>query len=112
MALLIYTEKHFAGFLSMFNNRQKMGDEYEQIISKEMHEKYMPVLLSPLLLRRLGAGQVDLAYLDNSSREEKIVLLEIKKNKQFFSGGQRRRLGRSQDLVASIFEKDVVLRLV
>ena len=77
-------------------------------MGRQLHVEHVPVLISPLLLRKFGAGQVDLAYLD----EEKIVLVEIKKNWQYFSSVQRQRLQQSQQLIAHVFEKDVVLRLV
>jgi hypothetical protein len=96
----------------MFKSKQQIGAEYEREIGIKMHSEYMPILISPMLLRRLGAGQIDVAYLDQSCKTDKIVLVEIKKNKQYFSQNQQRRLGQAQELIAAVFEKDVVLRLV
>ena len=94
--------------MSTFRSTHQSGEDYEKLVGRQFHVEHVPVLISPLLLRKFGAGQVDLAYLD----EEKIVLVEIKKNWQYFSSVQRQRLQQSQQLIAHVFEKDVVLRLV
>jgi hypothetical protein len=96
----------------MFKSKQQIGADYERQIGTKLHAENIPILISPMLLRRLGAGQIDVAYLDQTGANDKIVLVEIKKNKQYFSKNQRRRLGLAQELIAAVFEKDVVLRLV
>jgi hypothetical protein len=98
--------------VNIYKTKQQIGADYEREVGEKLHAQHLPVLISPMLLRKLGAGQIDVAYLDQNGQEEKIVLVEIKKNRQYFSQNQYRRLGQAQELIAAVFEKDVVLRLV
>jgi hypothetical protein len=89
-------------------SKMQLGLDYETQIVARWHEQHTPVLISPMLLRRLGAGQIDLAVMD----ENKITLGEVKKSRAFLSKAQKQRLQRSQEFLAYVFEKDVVLRVL
>ncbi len=50
------------------------GEIAEMKLSKTLHSQYTPVLISPLLLRSYGSGQVDIAYVSDSL----LTLVEVK----------------------------------
>lgn len=50
------------------------GDQDEAYFSKVLHQKYTPILVSSLVLRQMGAGQIDIAVLTDQS----IHIVEVK----------------------------------
>ncbi len=48
--------------------------DFEKELSLSIHKKYIPVLISPKLLRSYGCGQIDISYIDG----DELTLLEAK----------------------------------
>src|SRR5690606_32638648 len=66
------------------------GKQLEAYFSSLLHKKYIPVLISPLVLRQLGAGQVDVAVF----KPNELHLIEIKASGRV-TFKQIERLGKS-----------------
>ena len=39
----------------------KKGKDFESFLSDQLHSEGIPIILSPLLLRRMNCGQIDIA---------------------------------------------------
>ena len=84
------------------------GLQRELELSKSLHSKHIPVLISPKFLRERGCGQVDIAYY--TGRE--IKLTEVKhRDSCGLSWKQRTRLKNSVELVCKFFTSPVVLEV-
>ena len=77
---------------------------YEQQISLKVHNKGTPLLISSLLLRSYGAGQVDVAVI----KENEIHLVEVK-NRGDISYKQIGRLKKTGHFLSKIFKKNIFL---
>ena len=86
------------------------GRELECAYSKIIHKEGTPLLISPKLLRSLGAGQVDIANIIKKDNLEIINLYEIKSSTPP-SKDQIKRLKRSQLYISSILDRNVRLLL-
>lgn len=76
------------------------GDALESLISSKIHQRYCPLLVSPTLLRRYGAGQIDVALIDQ--KKGVFTLYECKAQLSFISSKQQLRLMNSLELISSI----------
>ncbi|MCB9093743.1 MAG: hypothetical protein H6621_01635 [Halobacteriovoraceae bacterium] len=85
------------------------GLEYEKQCSVTIHSLGIPVLISPVVLRKRGAGQIDLAIYQ--SENQKIIVYEVKHEDAWgLSRGQYKRLKKSVDWIAQILQVQVGLR--
>lgn len=75
-------------------NPYKKGELIEKDFSLEFHRQGIPLLISSLVLRSRGAGQVDLGRLEKKMGQCWIHLLEIKAG-QNVSLRQKNRLKKS-----------------
>jgi len=80
------------------------GNLLEQKLSVEFHQNSIPLLISPLLLRSRGLGQVDLARFKKNT-EMIIELCEVKSSKtgEFAMRGQHLRLRKTGVFLGIIF---------
>ena len=85
------------------------GRKFELAASRAWHREGggVPLLVSPLVLREHGAGQVDVGVVGPGGA---IVVVEAKSG-GVLPPGQRRRLLRSCALLSSVFGRPSVLRL-
>lgn len=67
----------------------------------------MPLLISSLILRERGAGQVDLAVFNKSE----IILYEIK-NSGFIGANQYQRLKKAASFLSFIFLRSALIRVI
>ncbi len=105
MGLAQSTEKP----LKVLKNISK-GQKEELNYSLKVHGSDLPLLLSPLILRERGAGQVDLAVL-KKSQDWQVILYEIKSS-GFITRGQYERLRKTASFVSKIFEASTSIRVI
>lgn len=84
------------------------GEKTELYISKVFHGEGVPFLISPMLLRRRGLGQIDVCYW----RKNKIIAAECKLGEGFITSQQKDRLKHSIHFLGNIFNCSVELKLV
>lgn len=86
------------------------GLQSEIKASKLLHSNYLPLLISPQILRTRSCGQIDLACF----KDNEIYLFEIK-NRKLAKGSlsikQRIRLSQSVRYISGVFNKKVRLRV-
>ena len=97
---LPFTENPSKGLKSI-----SKGELFERQVSLYYHQKYLPVLISSLLLRSYGCGQVDLSYL----KFKNLYLCELKSGRSILTGEQRKRLHKSQELLSQLLDLDTLL---
>jgi hypothetical protein len=68
----------------------------------------VPILISPLLLRRRGLGQIDLCYIS----KDIIVAAECKRGEGWVSPNQKKRLMDSIKFMSFLFNKRIRLELL
>ncbi len=78
----------------------------ELVASMEIHAKGIPVIINPLVLRKLNLGQIDLCHIAN----DHLVVYEIK-SYPVLSNRQKYRLIKSTHYLAEIFNKYPLIRL-
>jgi len=83
------------------------GDELEKNLSKIIHDKYIPVLISSHFLRSKNCGQIDISVF----RKGKLVLYEVKNTPECISFKQRRRLNQSLELLCHVFNVEGSLEI-
>lgn len=89
----------------------KRGEFQEAEISKYYHQKYLPLLVSSHLLRKLNLGQIDLSYFQkNNSLEWKLIVVEVK-SQCVPSRKQRQRLRASTEYLSSVFNIMTILEV-
>ena len=84
------------------------GIELELHRSKNIHEAGIPILVSPIFLRNLGCGQIDIAIYRNS----KILLYEVKSNKNMLTKRQINRLKQSGVVLSEVLGCETQLRFI
>lgn len=85
------------------------GEFQEAEASKYYHQKYLPLLVSSKLLRKLNLGQIDLSYFQKS-HEWKLIIVEIK-SQCGPSRTQERRLRDSSEYLSRIFNIMTILEV-
>lgn len=101
MAPVSTTEKASAAFCNKLN---RLGKDQEVWASKDVHAQGIPLLIVPGLLRRLGAGQIDLAVLCLSQKGEELLKIYEVKSSLRLSEKQRRRLKKSAQLLSQLLQ--------
>ena len=81
---------------------------FEKEISLILHQRYHPVLISPLLLRSFGCGQVDISFIQDKC----LVIGELKSGKSLLSQIQKHRLKKTQQLLSLILDVDTRMLLI
>ena len=78
------------------------GDTFEAQVSKIEHSLNVPLLVSSKLLRRVGAGQIDVASIVRLKDGKSIInIIEVKEN-SWISKKQIIRLHRSADYLSKM----------
>ncbi len=89
-----------------------LGDKQEAAETKRYHEMGKPFLVSSMLLRSNGLGQVDVAYLQkNKSNSHWLVKIVEVKTKTAPSRQQWQRLLKTQDFLAKVLEMESKLEV-
>lgn len=86
----------------------KQGESFEIKISKRYHRRGIPLLVSPMFIRRIGGGQVDLAVI----LPNEIQIIECKSGYSMISPKQIRRLRDTSAYLSDIFNLRSRLLLV
>ena len=68
--------------------------------------KGIPLLVSPLLLRSYGLGQIDLALFE---KNDLVKIFEIKSSIPAVSLNQRKRIKKAAEFIGLIFSAAVIL---
>lgn len=89
----------------------KKWEFLELAYSKSIHAKGIPVLLSPLVLRSYGCGQVDLALMKKIYSNWVIELYEVKTS-GIIGTKQKNRLKNAARFVSMILEANVFVKIV
>lgn len=89
------------------SSKQDKGQAFELQESLRLHVEGTPLLLSSLVLREYGCGQVDVAVIKN----DMIKLYELKAGAEI-TKNQWRRLQNTAHLVSAHLEKSVSLVFV
>ena len=90
-------------------SKQNKGEELECFFSRKIHGKkeQVPLLVSSLLLRRYGAGQVDIGIIMKN-----IIMLYEVKTSGFVSWKQIKRLNKACELLSHIFERPATWKIL
>lgn len=86
------------------------GKILEKKLSKSLHFQSTPILISSLLLRELGAGQIDIARIQKYKNNKMIELYEVKNSKSP-SKIQLNRLKNTQNLISQLLDCEVTLKI-
>jgi len=99
MVSLLFIERVLEELRNLSQIRIKKGNTLERDASLKVHKKGKALLVHPKVLRDLGAGQIDLARIQNG-------MIEVFEVKSFaaISRIQKRRLLRSAEYLSSIFD--------
>ena len=84
------------------------GEFFELYASKVFHQRGVPILVSPLLLRKRDLGQIDLCV----KSEKSFIAAECKLGEGRVSLVQRKRLLKSLKFISFLFNEDVKLELL
>ena len=87
----------------------KMADLNELQCSLYFHQNFIPFLISSKLLREVGAGQIDIAYLVQA-KPWRAFIIEVK-NATDPSPTQWRRLRKTQDYLSKVLEFEIILKV-
>jgi hypothetical protein len=85
------------------------GERNEQQLSLYYHSQFIPLLISAKILREAGAGQVDIAVMQNTKRW-KAILIEVK-SRSNPSQKQWQRLKKSQDYLSRVLDCETILEV-
>ncbi len=91
------------------------GDVSESQVSLWFHQEGVGVLVSSLVLRSRGCGQVDVARIIQKDKKLRIQVGEVKSSvigKNCVKINQRKRLLRSLELLAQIFSLECELKVI
>lgn len=83
------------------------GENFEIKISKRHHQRGIPLLVSPMFIRKIGGGQVDLAVV----LPNEIQIIECKSGYSMISPKQIRRLRDTSAYLSDIFNRSSRLLL-
>ena len=86
-----------------------LGQIQESLQTKHFHSLGIPVLISSLVLRSKGLGQIDVAYIQKTF-QWKLKIIEIK-TKTVPSREQWHRLLRAQDFLGKVLEMESKLEV-
>lgn len=89
----------------------RKGDILESDYTKEMHQLGVPALISPLLLRSLNLGQIDVAYIQKASDKKWLLKIIESKSSLSPSRAQMLRLRKTQDYLSRVLEMEALLEV-
>jgi hypothetical protein len=89
----------------------KKGDVLESECSLFFHHRGVAVLVSPLVLRSLNLGQIDVAYLDRTSKKAWVLVIIESKSAFYPSILQLRRLRKTQDYLSRVLDMPAKLEV-
>ncbi len=98
-----FTEKPLKALKSL-----SKAQAFEQEVSLVLHQRFYPVLVSPLVLRDFRCGQIDISFIKNGC----LHIGELKSGQSILSLDQKRRLKRTQQFLTSILDIDARLVLI
>ncbi|MBC7430036.1 MAG: hypothetical protein H7336_15585 [Bacteriovorax sp.] len=89
----------------------RKGDILESNSSQTLHQKGVPALVSPMVLRSHHLGQIDIAYLER--RPDKTWVLKIVEMKTSLhpSVHQMKRLRKTQDYLSRVLDMEALLEV-
>lgn len=82
----------------------KKGDILESECSLLFHRRGVGVLVSPLVLRSLNLGQIDVAYLERTPKKSWVLIIIESKSSLFPSMHQMIRLRKTQDYLSRVLD--------
>lgn len=95
------------------NVKNQKGTLFEIGFSDFFHKDGIPLLVSPLFLRRRGLGQIDAAkIIKTASGRQEAIVAECKFRQKEITLNQKKRLRRSCQVLQIIFEIPVELIFV
>ena len=89
----------------------KKGDIQESKFSKSMHRLGVPTLVSPMVLRSLNLGQIDVAYLQKKSNQTWVLRIIESKSSISPSIFQMKRLKKTQDYLSRVLDMEALLEV-
>ena len=89
----------------------KKGDLLESENSRLLHKKGVPTLVSPMVLRSLNLGQIDVAYLEKSQNKTWVLRITESKTSVYPSVHQMKRLRKTQDYLSRVLEMEALLEV-
>ena len=89
----------------------KKGDILESDFSKSMHQLGVPALVSPMVLRSLHLGQIDVAYLQKTSNKTWVLKIIEAKYSVSPSVSQMKRLRKTQDYLSRVLDMPAKLEV-
>ena len=82
----------------------RKGDTLEAKSTKYFHQKGVPALISPIVLRSKDLGQIDIAYLEKSSNKAWVLKIIEIKSSIYPDRAQVKRLLGTQDYLSRLLE--------
>ncbi len=89
----------------------KKGDILESDFSLSLHRKGVPALVSPLVLRSLHLGQIDVAYLERTPKKTWVLKIIESKSSTAPSVSQMKRLRKTQDYLSKVLDMTAILEV-
>lgn len=86
-----------------------LGRELELACSRNWHRRAIPLLVSPMLLRRRGCGQVDVSCIESNPSVTRIIEC---KSRGVISQAQYRRLLNSANFLSTLLGKSARLQFI
>ncbi len=89
-------------------NSYSKGVALESELSKVIHRRCIPVLVSSRLLRSIGCGQIDICgHYGNS-----LIIYEVKHKPEAMTQQQRARLNQSLEFLCHVFDSEVHIEVL
>ncbi|MFZ4714848.1 MAG: hypothetical protein ACOYL6_14110 [Bacteriovoracaceae bacterium] len=93
----------------VLNLRLQKGRNLEKTLSYEFHQEGIPLLITPIILRRRNAGQVDLARVMRKGHTKWVQIQEVKAG-DGISFSQRNRLKIAAQFIGIVLKLPVELK--
>ncbi len=87
------------------------GDILESNNSITFHKIGIPTLVSPMLLRSLNLGQIDIAYLERLQNKTWVLKIIETKSSFYPSAHQMNRLRKTQDYLSKVLDMEALLEV-
>ena len=91
-------------------DKHQKGLFLEKRYSRQYHQNKLPLLVSPLFLRSIGAGQIDIAFFYKRGNKKLIKVVELKSS-TFLSRKQRLRLNKTLRMLGEVFDMPIEFEL-
>ncbi len=89
----------------------KKGELIELEASRFYHQKGIPVLVSDLMLRSMGLGQIDISILEKNTTSSWVLKIVEIKSSLYPGAIQLKRLRKTQDYLSRILELESKLEV-